>query len=375
MRVVLAIAIATFTFGLISRPMLAQGSNNVPALESIHMINSLIGWAVTNEQDAKSGSPSNALVRSTDGGVQWRDVTPPFGPQQRVFYLHATNVAMLTSLFAWVGPFRTVNGGRTWRNVPTPGVIRSIHFINARDGWLLSFQGAHSASVETGVYRSTDGGETWAKVASSRNGATGDSDLPDVVGGDPHITFLNATTGWITRSDPVLLPEWSYLYVTHDGGRIWRRQKLPVPPQLTTSWVGIKPPKFFTAQDGILPVFYAGLDPQSHRAISPSVVLYVTHDGGTTWRYTTPISVREWGPLSFTDINHGWLGDRNILYTTIDGGRQWTSIRPDLFTDVRQLDFISPRVGWAVRQTFPFLLKTLDGGRMWTPVTYTIIRQ
>jgi len=165
--------------------------------------------------------------------------------------------------------------------------------------------------------------------------------------------------------------DWLYLYVTHDGGRTWRQQKLLVPPGVTSPWNNqTKPPIFFTAQDGILPVYY-GYDTSA-----VVVVFYVTHDGGTTWTYTTPASVTSyWDPLSFADVSHGWVTEGDALYVTSDGGHRWTTIRATPpFATVRQIDFISPQVGWAVRQTSPLLLKTLDGSHTWAPVTYTISR-
>jgi photosystem II stability/assembly factor-like uncharacterized protein len=73
-------------------------------------------------------------------------------------------------------------------------------------------------------------------------------------------------------------------------------------------------------------------------------------------------------------MNHGWIADGDTLYVTIDSGRQWTTIRSTSFPGAKQLDFISPQVGWAVAREVPFLLKTLDGGRTWFAVTYTILR-
>lgn len=134
---------------------------------------------------------------------------------------------------------------------------------------------------------------------------------------------------------------------------------------------------FFTARDGILPVFYSVADPVTYHTIASIAVFYITHDGGTTWTYTTPVPVASWGGrLSFADINHGWAAEGNSLYVTSNGGQQWTKIEPaPPFTEVKQLDFISARLGWAVKQTSPFLLKTLDGGHTWAPVAYTISRQ
>ena len=70
-------------------------------------------------------------------------------------------------------------------------------------------------------------------------------------------------------------------------------------------------------------------------------------------------------------MNHGWIADGDILYVTNDGGSQWTTIPPSpRFANVKQVDFISPQVGWAV--TPASLLKTEDGGFTWAPVAYTI---
>jgi photosystem II stability/assembly factor-like uncharacterized protein len=169
--------------------------------------------------------------------------------------------------------------------------------------------------------------------------------------------------------------------VTRDAGRTWREQKLPLPPVVTASWQAeYSPPTYFTTQAGIMPVFYA-----SDQSTSSIVVaaFYATRDGGFTWRYSAPLSItqgyldcqhyacRRYRPSSFADMNHGWMMDRDALYSTNDGGSRWTAARLQLFDDVRDLQFISPQVGWALRKTSPFLVKTLNGGHAWVPVTYT----
>lgn len=389
MRVVLVIVIMTLTLGLGYWPVLASARVEAPALDSIHMVDALAGWALTVTRE----SSANELLRTTDGGLQWTDVTPLNSSGQRI---RVGDLAVLNSLVVWAESadppnqiFHTIDGGRTWRS-PTPvpmfqaygnstpySVGGELHFVDALDGWLMIGVGA-AGSMEVDVHRTTDGGQTWVKVAHT---TTGDerSGLP--FGGDKAgITFLNTTTGWITGYD---LGEWISFYVTHDGGHTWRQQKLPLPPQVTHHWDAFtKPPTFFSAQEGILPVFY-GIKNKSHENIA---VFYATRDGGTHWTYTTPVPVSTKDPYraqSFADANHGWVSDGDALHLTRDGGRRWTRIRlSSTFVDVVQLDFVSPQVGWAVRgprwtskRVPPFLFKTVDGGQTWAPVTYTVWRR
>lgn len=85
---------------------------------------------------------------------------------------------------------------------------------------------------EVDVYRSTDGGDTWTKVASTtRENENGR--LP-TQGTKFDIKFLNSTTGWITGT--TIRSNSQYLHVTDDGGHTWWHQALPLPPQLTSYW-------------------------------------------------------------------------------------------------------------------------------------------
>jgi photosystem II stability/assembly factor-like uncharacterized protein len=339
------------------------------------MVDALTGWAVTDEPDA------NALLRTTDGGIHWRDVTPLNSSGQPV---SVCCLMVLTPLISWVLSardfsatttkiFHTVDGGRTWRSTAIPAYSGvSIHFINTRDGWWLFGVGA-LGSMEADIYRSTDAGVTWFKVASTT--ADNESSGLPFAGNKAGITFLNTTRGWVTGA--IGADDWMYLYRTDDGGRTWRQQSLPLPPQATPHWNDwTMPPTFFTVQDGILPIGYA-IRSEAHTDIAAVIVFYVTHDGGTTWAYTTPVPMTQGNGFStsFADMNHGWVTDGDALYVTTDGGSHWTTIPPTPpFADVEQIDFISPQVGWALRRTFPFLLKTLSGGHTWMPVAFTMSR-
>ncbi len=400
MRTALAIVSFILALNLGNRSVLAEKGDEWRWLLSLHMFDSRTGWAVSAEGGggAFSRGAVGSVVRTSDGGLHWRDVTPiaprgqDLGPQG-IGEVHA-----LSRFGAWVPAglkqlrpdgrqsvspvlFHTVDGGQTWTNVTTSS-FGSMHFMNPRDGWMV---------LGNDVHRSTDGGKTWIKIGSAefhcRTRSTTQS-----------IAFLNATTGWITG----YCEQWESLYhfVTRDGGYTWQEQKLPQPPQMTYAAglnvvylplppaisAGVYPHhrlRFFTAQDGILPVVYSNLDPPSHAVIASFVVFYVTHDAGITWNYSTPVRLPD--PdycclgLSFADANHGWVAKERVLYMTSDGARRWTKIQPGLPFNRplgEEVNFISPQVGWATGQlmTKPFLLKTLDGGRSWSPVPYTILR-
>ncbi len=374
----LAIAIATLTFGLASRPTLGQTrAPDTPALEEIHMVDQQNGWAVTRDQNRTPGvEPAMGVARTTDGGSRWSDVTPTFGGRFYRFYAFP-RVFVFTANFAWVEGLRTVDGGQTWRPPVTPwtGALVWIDFTNANEGWALTADpaGGTMAHPEMVVFWSIDAGETWNRAAEHSR----------LVEGVSSLTFVSKTNGWATSWVPTAGSDWSPLYMTRNAGSTWMRQTVPRPPEVTSAWDSrTMPLKFFTARDGILPVLYANVD-SKYAPIASFAIPYVTQDAGTTWRYTTPVPVANqawrsdyyghplWG-IYFADINHGWIVDGDTLYATINSGRQWTTIRSTSFHRMKQLEFISPQVGWAVAREAPFLLKTLDGGRAWSPVTYTI---
>ena len=363
----LGILTAILAISLAYGSVLAQPSDSW--LFPLHMFDAQTGWA-----ESRKGSSGifakgaiGSLLRTTDGGLRWRDVTPRDPPERQIDPLYV--LYPLTSLVAWASAapmiqhdpallFRTTDGGQTWKfaTMPGSGIVPSVHFINTLDGWRVTYDGD--------IYRSRDGGNTWVKIGTAKF-------FRQTAG----ITFLNTTTGWIAgHKDP---PDSVYYLETHDGGRTWQQRNLPLPHQLTLlptfkSFATGKLPKFFTAKDGIVSVTY------SRTGEDAGVVFYITHDGGITWTATTPIaSQRDCCAFSFADAEHGWVKSGNALYTTSDSGRRWAKVPSNLpYADVGTLFFVSQGVGWATGQVLspPLLLKTVDGGRTWAPVPYAIMR-
>lgn len=334
-------------------------------LRSLHMIDASTGWALSTQ----------SILRTTDGGVHWKDVTASGAALTRSTIADFLNAGVAS--VATPGPnatsiqvLHTSDGGQTWQHATIPMPFpRSISFIDAQHGWLLAAVRLPQGAAEpVSVFRTTDGGQTWVRVASALfSDATPPGRLP--YGGQKlGIGFLNALTGWVTGT--VSLSNLAWLYVTHDGGLTWSQQALPMSPGAPSALLSVLPPTFFSATDGILPVNFA--DPTTERALATA--LYVTHDGGQTWQNTvpppTPLPI-----LSIADMQHWWGTDGTVLYLTDDGGSHWTRLSPGApFEHIAYLDFVSDTIGWALSSTASassLLLKTVDGGRTWTPLSTT----
>jgi photosystem II stability/assembly factor-like uncharacterized protein len=397
MRSALVIVTMNLVLNLGNGFVLAQTGGEWRWLLSLHMFDPQTGWAVGSE--GMSGNFAKgavaSVVRTTDGGLHWKDVTPHPPPGQS-FPQGAGGVHALSKHNAWVladfvtmrgsspalNPvvFHTIDGGETWRSAlfSVDGFMWLMDFIDSNNGWALSGKLLNDRWYELyGIHRSTDGGKTWTKIGSAQVGSAKTPGVP------LSISFRNSTMGWIVGVARDGNYVRAHVLMTQDGGHTWQQQKLSLPSRLTSPEPGLMPvsPRFVTSLDGILPVFYSGVN-------DAGALFYLTHDGGTTWSKSTPIVLAGLptgggaglGPpqtawWSFADINHGWATFGDQLYVTIDGGLRWTEIR--LARPLGEIGFISPQVGWSTGGQLsqrPSLGKTLDGGRTWTSVPYVIVR-
>jgi photosystem II stability/assembly factor-like uncharacterized protein len=305
------------------------------------MIDLTAGWALSE----------HAVLRTTDGGLQWKNVTPP-----NTLLTRESIAEFLTASLAWVATprtngtttqvLRTTNGGQTWQQSTVQATfLKQITFIDSQHGWILSGWGATGGPAEAvSVFRTSDGGKTWSNVANALPAST-DTPPPGHLpfgGQKSGIHFLNVSTGWITGT--VVVNNLAWLYVSHDRGSTWSQQSLSLPTGIPSAQLSLISPTFFSATDGILPVIFS--DNISGRGIATDI--YVTHDGGTTWKSTTPLPLASTS-IDFVDMQHGWVTDGMVLYHTSDGGQHWAKLSPGAnFKQITYLSFVSSTTGWAI---------------------------
>ena len=393
------------------------GADNQPATNvvagaftTLQMMNATIGWAISRDM---SGSGAYAILQTTDGGRHWKTVLKCLPTQElgKGFIegcstdFHSAAVATVvqpeytsTTQTSRIRIFHTSDGGKSWqsaviaaRDLETPAV-----FVDALHGWVFAtdhFPGPDSGNAYIGgqiaLYRTSNGGKTWQRIAggpsTSQIAATSD----DAYGIPPfaasaRMQFVPPSTGWLIGS--ALHPDlanYSWLYVTHDGGSSWHKVDISFPAQALALWR----PTFFTEQQGLAPVFTSGPAPQYARG----TILYTTQDGGQTWMSTSvPLDVTN---AAFIDMNHAVSAsatDNEALYTTSDGWKHWTNVQiQTTFKRIYAFDFVSPARGWALadnRTAFApepgggirkgdviALLQTTDGGKTWQEIAHSAV--
>src|SRR6266567_994430 len=299
------------------------------ALQSLRMLTPRIGWAVAVD---KNGFPL-AVVRTTDGGREWRTAGPPGlrgQPLRAAFY--GAREAWVTwsspGSRGWPVTYRTTDGGRTWArtgSIPIAAIGASApDMVTGQLGWVTAGLGIAAGSSGIAILRTVDGGARWRLVElTTGTGGQAPGAIPFGCDKGNAAVFSSPEDGALWATDmpgPPARPAAAYL--TRDGGRTWRPVRLP------GHRVPLLTPDFVDGQRG----FVIG--------------------GRLTQGLRPPKDVR--------------------LYATADGGATWTSRSASPLLGQATLDFVTPAVGFATVISYgplrSYLLQTRNGGAAWTSV-------
>jgi photosystem II stability/assembly factor-like uncharacterized protein len=232
------------------------------------------------------GATGGGLWKTTDGGQTWSAVgdgqfktssvgavaVAPSNPD--VVYVGFGEVQLRGNIIQGDGVYKSIDGGKTFASVglaPTRAIGRiRVHPSNPDVVWVAALGEPYARTPDRGVYKSTDGGKTWHKVLF-RDDGTGAVDLV-VDPGNPDILYASL---WEVSRTPHSLSSGgpgSGLFKSFDGGATWteisRRPGLP------------------TGLLGKIGVSVSGADGNRVYAIieAGDGGLFSTDDGGLNWR-------------------------------------------------------------------------------------------
>ena len=251
-------------------------------------VDPLHGWlpvrcdeSCTPASESSTLLPGVRLLATSDGGATWNYVRSCEAPSPRCYPSGGRRFGADAGLFrarpAPGGPvvgwsrLITPDAGASWLEIPLPcgaSFDPSAFFILAPSTYWTICSQDEGPQFYRELYGSEDGGSTWHLRSAGRSlnqarptPVAGIGVLPY---GGSQIYFDDTSNGWL----------WGFcchggaiskIFATHDGGRNWIEQKLPVPSPM------IVDPILQPVGPGRLRVFADGL-------------LYATDDYGATWQ-------------------------------------------------------------------------------------------
>lgn len=378
-----------------SQTQLAARSTRTPlVIDTIEMIDAHSGWALGHPVHASS--PYDLVLRTTDGGQSWVDVTPSAVATAK-YTLSRGSVTADRMLIVVSNPeqsilsYRTTDGGRTWSaGKPAKASfgdgILEAQFVDATHGFAEDST-AGNGTLSGELFRTDDGGMTWSRVAKTDwSSKTNAHNLP--FGGD--ILFANSKLGWLAGGERAAQladiggPGFVWLYRTVDGGATWQHQSLPVPVGYHAAITFVSAPSY-AGSTGLVEVTY-----QVPGKTDEVSVLYKTTNSGKTWSPVTKPSgfINSYGLLSphvaYLAMSSG------PMYWTSDGGKTWTrasgsrlpvsgnvgSGSSGNWNNFAVDNFVNGKTGWATAWSSgnSVLIKTINGGQSWSIVDAGLIK-
>ncbi|MGH8102217.1 MAG: WD40/YVTN/BNR-like repeat-containing protein, partial [Chthoniobacterales bacterium] len=288
------------------------------------------------------GSASGGVWKSEDSGTRYR----PVFDEQPVQSIGAIALDPKNSKNVWVGTgeswmrnsvsigngiYKSTDGGETWTHAgleKSERIGKILVSPKNSDTVFAAVPGAlWSDSPDRGLYKTTDGGKTWKLVLKGGNLSTGCTTIA-LDPGNPNVLLAGMwdfrRTGWGYRSggSGPDKPSASGLFRSTDGGETWTE----ITPERNKGF----PKKPY----GRLALAIA---PSNAKRVycfveSPDSALFVSNDGGLTWEKRDNSQWMVWRPFYFANLivdpknpDRLFKTDGSLIVSE-DGGKSFSTV-------------------------------------------------
>jgi photosystem II stability/assembly factor-like uncharacterized protein len=318
------------------------------------------------------GVASGGLFRTTDGGATWTAITDgkvPLGStgsiavadsDPNVIYLGTGSDGVRSNVSTGRGMYKSTDGGQTWKfiglySAGQIGAVR-IHPTNPDIVWVSAGGDIFKPNDERGVFKTTDGGQTWRKVLFISD-SIGAMDV-ELQPGNPNVVYA-----WLSRLER---KPWTIIsgsreggfYKSTDGGEHFTRITTGLPNELL----------------GKANLAVTAANPNRIYALveaKPGGGFYRSDDAGQTWTLINSQPSLIQRPFYYTTLGAD-PSNADVVYAgaegffkSVDAGKTFTTFRTphgdnhDIWINPKNSDImIQANDGGANVST--------DGGRTWS---------
>jgi photosystem II stability/assembly factor-like uncharacterized protein len=321
------------------------------------------------------GAVNGGVWKTNDYGRTWQ----PIFDQQPTGSVGAIEVAPSDPNIVYVGSgeglhrpdlsvgdgiYKSTDGGATWTHLGLrDGQQISQMAIDPHDPNRLFVAVAghpYGPNPERGVYRSTDGGQSFQKVLyKNENIGAGDVKIDP---SDPNVVYA---TLWEAREGPWENGEWNGtgggIFKSTDGGQTWNQLAGGLPSGIVQAYVSI-----------------ARSNPKRLLAVvatKEKIDFYRSEDAGTTWSTVTS-DPRPKGRIGGGDLAVPMIDPKNpdvmyavstVTWKSTDGGVTWSGFRGAPGGDDYQNIWINPNDSKIIALTSDQgAIVTVNGGQSWS---------
>lgn len=295
-----------------------------------------IDAVVNNPNIIYIGAASGGVWKTENSGQTWN----PIFDEQPIQNIGAVAIQQSNPNIVWVGTgegnprnslnlgagiFKSMDAGKSWKKMGLDKTI-CIHRVvidpnNPNTVYVAAIGNPYGEHPERGVFKSTDGGESWSKILYV-NDSTGCADLVM----DPSNPNKLIASMWQFRRKPWELKSGgagSGLYITVDGGKTWKKMgKEEGMPEGPLGRIGIAFARSMPSR------VYAKVEATKNG-------LYKSEDGGFNWQLvnSNPTDVTD-RPFYYQEIYVDPKNENRIydVHSTItlseDGGKSFSTLIP-----------------------------------------------
>ncbi len=319
------------------------GARNIGSAAMSGRVSAIAGMrTASGKSTLYVAAASGGVWKTEDSGTLYR----PVFDEQAVQSIGAVAVDPKNSNTVWVGTgeawtrnsvsigdgvYKSSDGGDTWANVGLPNSERIAKILvspkNGNTVYACVAGKLWSDSADRGLYKTSDGGKSWNLVLKGGNLSTGCS-MISLDPTNPDIIFAGLwdfrRQGWTFRSggESPSTASGSGLFRSADGGQTWA--------EITESTNKGFPKKPF----GRIAVTVAPSDAKRVYAFveSSDSALYVSDDGGQTWQARDKSQGMVWRPFYFANLIVDPLNADRVyktggaLIVSADAGKSFSAI-------------------------------------------------